>query len=155
MCGISLLAKSDDTFTLFCKRTVTNRRRHTAAVLSRPHLLDKYTATVVSPSLRLRWVVTLRVSQCTIRERLPRLELAREAEGIQLLRKVCQCAHRLTATVWSSTKSNTNSIEEAQTSSLQSLADHLQPYLWEIHLTWITLVAFHMNIPQIDLLEIL
>lgn len=155
MYGISILAKTDDTFALSCRWTVTNKRRNTVAVLSRPCLLDKYTAAVVSPGLRLQWVVTLCVSQCTIWERVPRLELTREAERVQLLRKVCHWAYRLTATVWSGTKSNTNSRDEAQTSSLQSLVDHLQPYLWEIHLTWITLVAFHMNIPQIDLLEIL
>lgn len=153
MCGISIWAKTCETFSLSCNRMATNKRRNT--VLSTLCLLDKYTIAVVSPSPRLQWVVTLFVSQCVIRERLLRLELAREAERIQLLRKVCHWAHRLTATVWCSTKSNTNSREEAQTSSLQSLVDHLQPYLWEIHLTWFTLVAFHMNIPQIDMLEIL
>lgn len=123
-------------------RMVTNKRRNTPAVSSRLRLLDKYTVTVVSPSPWLQWVVTLCVSQCTIRERLLRLELARETERIQLLRKVCHWAHCLTATVWSSTKSNTNSREKTQSSRPQFLVDHFQPYLWEIHLTWITLVAF-------------
>lgn len=144
-------------FALSCNRMFTYKIWNAATVLNRSSLLDEHTAAVLPPSPRLRWGVTLCVSQCTIRERLPRLELAREAERIQLLRKVCHWAHRLTATVWSSTKSNTNSREKTQTSSLQSLVDHLQPYLWGIHLTWITLVAFffHMNIPRIDLLDIL